>query len=133
MDLNAPQPAPSRGEGDEVWPTIFANDALVLPDWLKVDMRARHEIGIAKYGTPLRVWNERDCVVDAYQEALDLAVYVQQARCRLPVFTLGKGGVPLFNTRHNLDLVFHAALQAACRLGELARRQSVPTTKEASR
>lgn len=138
IDLNAPQPAPTAGEGDEVWPLIFANEALVLPDWLKADMKARHEMGVKKYGTPLRVWNGRDCVIDAYQEALDLAVYVQQARARLPCLSLGPrsqplAGAPLLNARLALDLVFHAALQAASHLGQLAQKQQIPTTKEGLR
>jgi hypothetical protein len=36
-------------------------------------------MGIAKYGTPLQTFNGRDPLIDAYQEALDLAVYLKQA------------------------------------------------------
>ena len=35
--------------------------------------------GIVRYGTPLQAHNGRDALVDAYQEALDLAVYLRQA------------------------------------------------------
>lgn len=117
LDLNVPQPPPTLGEGDEVWPLIFANESIVLPDWLKADMRARHELGVKKYGTPLKVWNGRDCVIDAYQEALDLAVYVQQARARLPSFSLTgrslREPAHLLGARLTLDLAFHSALQRA--------------------
>lgn len=137
LDLNAPQPPPSAGEGDAVWPLVFASTALVLPEWLRADMRQRHEIGIARYGTPLRVWNGRDAVIDAYQEALDLVVYTQQARARLEALSLRKltAGKPTttLNVRLTLDLAFHNALQIACHLGELARLQQIPTTKEGSR
>ncbi len=131
MSLNAPQPAPTAGEGEAVWPLLYANDALVLPDWLKADMRERDSIGRAKYATPLRVWNGRDAVVDAYQEALDLIVYTKQARERLGPYSLRKPDN--INVHLALDLVFHNALQIACHLGELARGHKVPTLKEATR
>ena len=128
MDLNAPQPPPTAGEGEEVWPLIYGNVALVLPDWLKEDMRARHQVGIAKYGTALKVWNGRDAVIDAYQESLDLIVYVKQARERMGPYSLRKPDN--INAHLALELVLHQALQAACHLGELARGRKVPTTKE---
>jgi hypothetical protein len=43
------------------------------------DIDARKQLGISRYGTALQAGNGRDALVDAYQEALDLAVYVQQA------------------------------------------------------
>lgn len=126
-----PQPAPSAGEGAEVWPLIYSNVNLAIPDWLAADMLARHEAGVAKYGTPLRVWNGRDAVVDAYQEALDLLVYAQQARARLGALSLverGRGSdTGALNARLTLDVVFHQALQAARWLGELARLGAVPS------
>ena len=113
--LNAPQPLPTAGEGPEVWPLIYDSTRLVLPDWLRADMRERHELGRAKYGVGLRVWNGRDCVVDAYQEALDLAVYLTQAKERVaPKSMVG------------LNLARHHALQLCVWLGELARSGKVP-------
>lgn len=126
----AQQPAPTTGQGVAVWPLLFDSTHLVIPEWLRADMKARHELGVARYGTPLTVWNGRDAVVDAYQEALDLVVYVQQARCRMGAYSLthrGSGQGDL-NARLALDVVFHSALQAAQHLGELARLQAVPTT-----
>jgi hypothetical protein len=35
-------------------------------------------LGVRKYGTPLQAHNGRDGLMDAYQEALDLAVYLRQ-------------------------------------------------------
>lgn len=128
MDLNAPQPAPTAGEGEAVWPLIYDSVALVLPDWLKADMKGRHELGVAKYGTPLRVWNGRDAVVDAYQEALDLAVYAKQALERVGPYSLRRAET--INVHLTLSYAFHNALQIACRLGELARKQQVPTRKD---
>lgn len=49
------------------------NDAVIA------DMQFRSLQGIAKYGTELKSFNGRDPLIDAYQEALDLAVYLKQA------------------------------------------------------
>ncbi len=43
------------------------------------DMKDRNEKGIKTYGVPLQVHNGRDALWDAYEEALDLAVYLRQA------------------------------------------------------
>lgn len=47
--------------------------------WLLVlqDMEARRQMGITKYGMPVQVNSGRDRLVDAYQEALDLCVYLR--------------------------------------------------------
>lgn len=42
------------------------------------DMRERDRVGRLRYGTPLQAGNGRDVLVDAYQEALDLTVYLRQ-------------------------------------------------------
>lgn len=57
-------PQPSKGD---VW-------LLVLKD-----MEERRLHGIEKYGVPVQPHNGRDALVDAYQEALDLCVYLRQA------------------------------------------------------
>jgi len=43
------------------------------------DMRERNRLGTATYGGPLLAHNGRDALQDAYEEALDLAVYLRQA------------------------------------------------------
>jgi hypothetical protein len=43
------------------------------------DMKERDKLGRDRYGTPLQACNGRDSIVDAYQEALDLRVYVENA------------------------------------------------------
>lgn len=60
------QPAPKPSNSD-VWLMVMA------------DMQRRRQTGIERYGTPLQAGNGRDALVDAYQEALDLAVYLRQA------------------------------------------------------
>lgn len=43
------------------------------------DIKARVEFGRRKYGTVLQSHNGRDALWDAYQEALDLVMYLRQA------------------------------------------------------
>lgn len=59
------QPPPT-GDGQPVWDLVID------------DMRERDNLGRQRYNTPLRSWNGRDALVDAYQEVLDLAVYMRQ-------------------------------------------------------
>lgn len=43
------------------------------------DMHERDELGRERYGTALQANNGHDALVNAYQEALDLVVYLRQA------------------------------------------------------
>lgn len=80
-DLNAPQPPPTSDDaGPEVWPSLLAD--VQMSDALRALCEERDAMGRAKYGTPLRVHNGREPLVDALQEALDLAVYLHQAMLR---------------------------------------------------
>lgn len=47
---------------------------------VRADLEKREELGIERYGTSLRPHNGRDALQDAYEEALDLACYLKQAR-----------------------------------------------------
>lgn len=49
----------------------------VLPQVI-ADLQARGEAGRKKYGTPLMTNNGRNALVDAYQEAQDLMLYLKQ-------------------------------------------------------
>lgn len=60
------QAPPVPNERPAVWPLVIA------------DMHERDATGRARYGTPLQPHNGRNALVDAYQEALDLAVYLRQ-------------------------------------------------------
>jgi hypothetical protein len=93
-----PESAPVRTNSPTVWPLVIRDlDALEAPEWLKQvlaeDMRARDAFGREKYGTPLQVENGRDAATDAYQEALDLAVYARQKfeQCGLPFWAATAG------------------------------------------
>lgn len=43
------------------------------------DFKARDELGAKRYGDRLHAFNGRDALLDAYEEAMDLVVYLQQA------------------------------------------------------
>jgi hypothetical protein len=65
-DLRAatPEPAPQPG-------------TLVVLPLVIADLQARARMGREKYGTELTVDNGRDHLLDAYQEALDLVMYLR--------------------------------------------------------
>ncbi len=65
--LSKPEPAPAPNDSRPIWELVVE------------DMRARDQVGREKYGTPLQANNGRNPLIDAYQEALDLAVYLRQA------------------------------------------------------
>ncbi len=64
---HAQQPDPVPNELPPVWNQVIA------------DMHARNQLGLRRYGTQLQPFNGRDALRDAYEEALDLAVYLRQA------------------------------------------------------
>jgi hypothetical protein len=60
-------------------PKPIANDKPAVWDLVLADMQARDKVGRERYGVPLQPHNGRDALRDAYEEALDLAVYLRQA------------------------------------------------------
>lgn len=65
-DLNTYEPSPIPNQSTPIWELVIK------------DMQDRDHVGRAKYGTPLQTHNGRNALIDAYQEALDLAVYLRQ-------------------------------------------------------
>lgn len=61
------QPAPVANDFPAVWPLVMK------------DMIDRDQLGRKRYGVPLQPFNGRDALRDAYEEALDLVVYLRQA------------------------------------------------------
>jgi hypothetical protein len=57
--------------GRQVKPEVFS--------LVQADFEARSQKGQETYGTKLYPFNGRDALKDAYEEALDLAVYLRQA------------------------------------------------------
>lgn len=64
-------------EGDQ--PLPVRNDAPDIQSQVIADIEARRLVGIERYGTALQPHNGRDALRDAYEEALDLAMYLKQA------------------------------------------------------
>ena len=64
----AEQPAPDE---TSIHPAVW--------DLVRQEMLERDREGQRRYGTRLRGFNGRDALVDAFQEALDLCVYLRQA------------------------------------------------------
>lgn len=48
-------------------------------DLVLLDFQERSKLGENKYGEKLRAFNGRNALVDAYQEAMDLVMYLRQA------------------------------------------------------
>lgn len=69
---------PSSIAATSVQPLPLGNGAEIAA-LVKADIEARAVIGEAKYGQRLRANNGRDPLIDAYQEALDLCMYLRQA------------------------------------------------------
>lgn len=54
------------------------NDGPSVHALLARDIAGRLDLGVRKYGTPLKPHNGRDALRDAYEEALDLCCYLRQ-------------------------------------------------------
>jgi hypothetical protein len=64
---------------DEHQKMPVTNDRPAIQDLVIADIQARKAVGLERYGTLLQAHNGRDALLDAYQEALDLAIYLRQA------------------------------------------------------
>lgn len=62
--------------GDQVLPTTNTHE--YVQDLVIKDIEARKQIGIERYGTALQPFNGRDALQDAYEEAIDLTMYLKQ-------------------------------------------------------
>lgn len=60
-------------------PAPTPNDHPHITTLVLTDLQDRKEAGERAYGTPLQPHNGRDAMRDAYEEALDLALYLRQA------------------------------------------------------
>lgn len=64
--LSDPEPDPVKNDNTPVWELVIA------------DMQERDRVGEQRYGVRLQANNGRDALVDAYQEGMDLVVYLRQ-------------------------------------------------------
>lgn len=60
-------------------PDPVKNNNPAIVDLVVTDMLERKRVGIERYGVPLQANNGRNALVDAYEEALDLCMYLKQA------------------------------------------------------
>jgi len=58
-------------------PNPSVNNNPVIQELVMEDMKGRLALGIERYGTGLQANNGRDMLLDAYEEVLDLAVYLR--------------------------------------------------------
>jgi len=65
--VTGPQPPPTEGA-----------ESVSVTDQVVDDLCVRREGGVLKYGTELKTNNGRCGLVDAYQEALDLVLYLRK-------------------------------------------------------
>lgn len=67
-----------RGLSREEPPPI-PNEGKAIQELVAADILQRMQHGIEKYGTPVQAFNGRVPLIDAYQEAMDLVIYLRQA------------------------------------------------------
>ena len=58
-------------------PPPIHTDEVPTVDTVIADLETRKQMGIKKYGVALQPSNGRDSLQDAYEEALDLCVYLK--------------------------------------------------------
>lgn len=58
-------------------PLPVVNDNSDIQSMVISDIGKRRELGIQRYGTALQAHNGRDMLRDAYEEAIDLAIYLR--------------------------------------------------------
>lgn len=65
-------------DGDQPLPDPTADVGPDMQSLVIADIEARRLVGIERYGQALHANNGRDALRDAYEEALDLVVYLKQ-------------------------------------------------------
>lgn len=63
-------------EGDSQ-PMPIGNDQPIIHHLVQQDLEARLQLGVKRYGQGLQAFNGRSFLQDAYDEILDLAVYLK--------------------------------------------------------
>lgn len=77
------QDAPKPNDNAALWPLLMeevrTGNSSFAVEYVIPDMEKRHQKGLESYGVALQPHNGRDALLDAYEEALDMAVYLKQA------------------------------------------------------
>lgn len=75
-----PPSRPTReGREGDTQPLPTASNTPIMHELVQADLAERLRVGIERYGQPLQAFNGRNALRDAYEEVLDLAVYLRQA------------------------------------------------------
>lgn len=77
LGVECPIHAFRQREGDQPLPKPA--DGPVMHELLIERIQERLDLGVRRYGQPLRAFNGRNAGQDALEEVLDLAVYLQQS------------------------------------------------------
>lgn len=75
------QPMPVATDGPHIHDLVVADvrdSGLSRALQVALDVARRKQVGVARYGQPLQAHNGRDALRDAYEEVLDLLVYLKQ-------------------------------------------------------
>ncbi len=105
------QPKPKHQYGKPATWALVQGDILARGEYtILSDVGLRNQMGIEKYGTPLQPGNGRDSILDAYEEAMDLTVYLQNAIQELPPV------VPPGKDFRTLTRLYHQAIGIMCAL-----------------
>jgi hypothetical protein len=134
--LNTAEPHPSEPRGPAIWPLVIIDmrTRFTFADALIEDATERNLIGSEKYGVPLHANNGRNPLVDAYQESLDLIVYLRQAMEEGPPATTSPSYLdPLVSgsIADEYGLVLRVAMRLRYRLMSPAERERVHLIQDA--
>ena len=67
-----------EGREGDTQPMPKAVDGPIMHELVIADLQSRLDVGIKRYGQPLRAFNGRDPLQDLYEELLDACVYLRQ-------------------------------------------------------
>lgn len=111
------QPRPKKQDGPPCW--LFVHDDLVARGETEVisDCGVRNQMGIQKYGTALQPFDGRNSALDAYEEAMDLVVYLKKLLMEQPPL------VPPSEDFRHLSRLYHQAIGIMCALKDYQIRQ----------
>lgn len=67
-----------EGREGDTQPMPKPADGPIMHELVIADLQSRLDVGIKRYGQPLRAFNGRDPLQDLYEELLDACVYLRQ-------------------------------------------------------
>ena len=91
-----------------------------IHDQLIRDIQSRKALGTQKYGQPLKAFNGRKAIVDAYQESLDLSVYLRQMITEMQSLKTVEDIVRWFLKNMGYDGLYNEFGACACLVNDIA-------------